>query len=982
MNHNHPPLLQEYVRLQREAEEKWGAKTILFMMVGSFYEVYEVLMDVSTGRTCGLATEMSRLCNIILTKKNKALEFCGNNPYMCGFPTYCKVRYVDRLTSCGYSVVLSDQDPGSSVPGAMMVRKITTICSPMVPASLVMSAEDEDAQFFSSSNVQHEDAQDHPIDRVGFSVMMENVDPSSLIVSVVIINLTTGLVGVHETLWSSVDFLELLFMKYSPVEVRWLRGTKTTRDHFRERYPDIKHHESDTINTMWGQLSYQEKVLTKTFFPEETVTDNDTVQIHHHHRETVQERLELERFPLTTMNLVSFLDFVYEHFPMVIRRLMPPRWETLNEGVDYLPHVFQEIHLLSGKPSVFEIMDHTSTKMGRRNYRMQWFHPLSSVDTLHARYDVQETLIRCPQKVAAMNKGRSILAGLHDWESTLRSFSMDRYSLRRILCLWRDLDALPSIAGSEIQRRASYLSESLNRVFCRQHVEEHNWCFSMLASSSSSSTFEKEQPQDQEWIREVAELLGIASYTNLSAVLKIHETGTEGICVQFKPSKNLKMEITEVMEKLSSSHYTTRKMSGGMIRIQHPLWTAWWEKKKEEDHDLERLHREEFRITAASWVKEHLSALRELCTSIVDVDILWSKTTAAIKLNLSRPRISSLPEPTNVRGLRNPIVESVNPLGKFVVNDFVLEKGEGGILLFGENSAGKSTYVKSIGMNVWLAQTGHFVFCEEMCFRPYSSILTKLCVQDDIFHGQSTFVNEMMDLRYIIRRCRDFSNKLSQKRILVLADELTAGTETWSATSIVASTLMELLNTMPNIDFVMTTHLHTLHLFRDLYHDARLSIRHIHFATTSSTFRKILPGEGPVMYGIEVAENLGFPPDFIARCFHYREAMNTHLERAMPLPVLHHESESKKNSGRRPTLVAVKKSRYNKNKIMDCCENCGTKVDLETHHIVPQAEAVVHPVSGKPVLQSAEGAAGISLHTGSNLRILCRTCHDNEHLTF
>jgi 5-methylcytosine-specific restriction endonuclease McrA len=101
----------------------------------------------------------------------------------------------------------------------------------------------------------------------------------------------------------------------------------------------------------------------------------------------------------------------------------------------------------------------------------------------------------------------------------------------------------------------------------------------------------------------------------------------------------------------------------------------------------------------------------------------------------------------------------------------------------------------------------------------------------------------------------------------------------------------------------------------------------------------------------------------------------------MPLPVLHHESESKKNSGRRPAIVAVKKSRYNKNKIMDCCEKCGTKVDLETHHIVPQAEAVLHPVSGKPVLQNAEGAAGISLHTGSNLRILCRTCHDNEHLT-
>jgi 5-methylcytosine-specific restriction endonuclease McrA len=80
-----------------------------------------------------------------------------------------------------------------------------------------------------------------------------------------------------------------------------------------------------------------------------------------------------------------------------------------------------------------------------------------------------------------------------------------------------------------------------------------------------------------------------------------------------------------------------------------------------------------------------------------------------------------------------------------------------------------------------------------------------------------------------------------------------------------------------------------------------------------------------------------------------------------------------------PTVVALvpkKKSRYSKHKIVDCCEACGTTHDLETHHVVPQAVAVPSPVSGNPVIPDS---AGTSVHNPSNLRVLCRTCHDKEH---
>ena len=936
------------MRLQREAEVRWGEKTVLFMMVGSFYEVYEALVDRRMGSTCGKATEMSRICNIVLTKKNKAVEFSLSNPYMCGFPAYSKVRYVDKLTACGYSVVISDQ---ATTKEGNMERKITAICSPMIPASIIMSAEEEDAQYFSLTPSDQEGAQDPMTDRIGFSVWMDKMNMNQhAACSVVILNLTTGMVGLHETEWSSRDFLELLFMKHCPVEVVWSSGTSSIREHFMEMYPDLKHHTPEKVDALYNEIVYQEKVLQKSFSQKDHATS--TMTIH--------ELLELERFPLTTTNLVSFLDFVYQHFPMVIQKLQPPVWDVLSDGVDFLPHIFHELHLLRGKPSVLEIMDCTCTRMGQRRYRAQWFRPLSSASILREKIEQQQRVL---DSKLSIDTGRAVLGSLHDWESTIRALTIGRYSLRRMLCLWRDLDALAScvVLPPTCRNDAQKLSGALNESFLRNAMEEHDWSVSMVSAVARKLEDDPKKTMTKQWIQDVAALLGIQGFSSLASILKVLESGGD-VCLQFRPSKN----VDKKPDALLPDPYSTRKMSGGAVRIYHPEWTRWWANQRSIDQDIEKKHREEFREKAAEWSHTHRQAAQQLMEQIIEVDILWSRVTAAKKHNLSVPVFLGDTGNNVMVGLRNPIVEVVNPRHAFVTNDFTLETGHKGVLLFGQNSSGKSTFVKSLGINIWLAQTGHMVFCDQMCLRPFQSILTKLCVQDDIFRGQSTFVNEMLDLRYILRRCRETMTTQPTKPTLVLADELTAGTETWSATSIVASTLHEFLRA-PSVTFVMTTHLHTIHLFKELYADPQLSVRHVHFSrvgVTDPQFRKILPGEGPVMYGIEVAEDLGFSPEFIARCFHYRESMDRHMRRQTmePAAVV--------------TLVPKKKSRYNKHKIVDSCEQCGTSHDLETHHVVPQAAAVPNPVSGNPVIPTSTGT---SIHRASNLRILCRTCHDREH---
>lgn len=257
--------------------------------------------------------------------------------------------------------------------------------------------------------------------------------------------------------------------------------------------------------------------------------------------------------------------------------------------------------------------------------------------------------------------------------------------------------------------------------------------------------------------------------------------------------------------------------------------------------------------------------------------------------------------------------------------------------------AHNSTLMKSVGVAVVMAQCGMFVPCASMKWSPFSSIFTKIGSRDNIWKGRSTFITEMNELKHIMDR--------SNEKSLILCDELTSGTETFSATGIVASTLEIFLERKSK--FIMTTHLHTLKQFEPLMTHPKLRVMHFSMEYNKEHKRLIFDrvlrdGSGKSIYGLEIAEYLGFSDDFLKKAFQYR----TQLDRSSI------------------EIVPKKRSRYNTKKWVDVCEVCGSKFELHTHHIKPQKDA------------SIDGYIG-DHHKNrlSNLQVLCRKCHDKEHAT-
>ena len=88
------PLLKEYIECQNKLEEKYGKRSVVLMMVGSFYEIYGY--DCAKIK-CGNLGMISEILGIAKTLKNKSKQHSINNAYMSGFPSYALSKHLSTL---------------------------------------------------------------------------------------------------------------------------------------------------------------------------------------------------------------------------------------------------------------------------------------------------------------------------------------------------------------------------------------------------------------------------------------------------------------------------------------------------------------------------------------------------------------------------------------------------------------------------------------------------------------------------------------------------------------------------------------------------------------------------------------------------------------------------------------------------------------------------------------------------------------------
>ncbi|HWF67810.1 MAG TPA: hypothetical protein VN670_10915, partial [Acidobacteriaceae bacterium] len=109
------------------------------------------------------------------------------------------------------------------------------------------------------------------------------------------------------------------------------------------------------------------------------------------------------------------------------------------------------------------------------------------------------------------------------------------------------------------------------------------------------------------------------------------------------------------------------------------------------------------------------------------------------------------------------------PVSRAVANDLKLDDELQLLVISGPNMAGKSTFIRSVGVNVVLAQAGAPVRARKMVLSRLT-VTASICILDSLQGGLSRFYAEIMRLKQIDEQSQ------AEVPVLFLLDELLSGT--------------------------------------------------------------------------------------------------------------------------------------------------------------------------------------------------------------
>ena len=171
--------------------------------------------------------------------------------------------------------------------------------------------------------------------------------------------------------------------------------------------------------------------------------------------------------------------------------------------------------------------------------------------------------------------------------------------------------------------------------------------------------------------------------------------------------------------------------------------------------------------------------------------------------------------------------------------------------------AGKSTYMRTLGIITIMAQIGSFVPAKKATIPIFDKIFTRIGASDDLVSGESTFMVEMTEAADAIKNATPDS--------LILFDELGRGTATFDGMSL-AQAILEYINNKIGCKTLFSTHYHEL---TDLENTLdKLVNKHVSAEEKDGGIiflHKVKDGSIDKSYGINVAKLANLPKEVTDR---------------------------------------------------------------------------------------------------------------------
>jgi DNA mismatch repair protein MutS len=919
-------VFKDYMKLTEQYQKEYGPRTIVLYQIGNFYELYSINEKLINLK------EITELLNIQMTRKNKSLlEVNESNYNMAGIPIFTLNKYLKVLTNANYTVIVVDQNDDNP-----SIRKVTEIISPGTKLN--------DISPFDTNMIM-----------VVYFDELKSRKTGKLFIclGVCFLDLTCGksyISEINSTENDSTYALDELYkyiLLYTPREIILSSSSPISYSYSKlVSYLDIGsgkciHDKLNKYPEQMNKNAYQDQLLRKVF--------------PNHGLLSPHEYLDLEFKPNASLAFVYMLDFCYKHNEKVLKNLSNPIEllpQTKYCTIAYNAANQLELHYLAIK------LNKCRTAMGRRSFKERLASPLICPDEINYRYDCVAAFIELLKNVDSGKVLTKHLDNIYDVERLYRLICIQKLhpadwsqvlttinTVRELNKYNKESKILHfSKAGS-----AKALCDDINSVidiniaqkFYLTNITDN---FFIKGAYPELDKLQAQCDADKNIFKEVM------IWAN-PEFFKVEYTDRDGYYLQITKKRydSIKSKLLKLQElntnnmKFSWADFEVRA-NLSTLKCSCPQFNIINKRIVENKDELCKQILLKYREYLLYIADKYKVLFTKVTDYIINIDWYYSCAKNAIDNRYFRPEILKNPEKDNsylnAKNIRHPIIEQILTHEQYVPNDIELDSS--GILLYGVNSSGKSSLSKAVALTIIMAQTG--MYCPaNLVYWPYNEIFTRIPSGDNLMKSQSTFIVEISEISNILRR--------ATKNSLVIGDELASGTESISALAIVGAGINQLCKI--GTSFIFATHLHELtkiSIIKELSDTGNLNIYHlsIEYDEIDGKLiydRKLAPGQGDTIYGLEVCKSVMYNIEF----------MNCANQ-------IRHEI-----LGDSDELCKSKKSRYNSSVFVDICAICGVSAD-EVHHIQLQKFA------------DEQGFIGtIHKNHKSNLIPICEKCHDNIH---
>jgi DNA mismatch repair protein MutS len=911
-----------YIDFYKKYSNLYGSNTCIFLMVGSFYELYDI--QEQSGKTeCNIKDVVEVLGIQLTTKKDlpqSMKDGDGKVGLFAGVPDYTIHKWAGKLTAAGWSVVIVDQQKNDA--GSVTGRYVSRVLSPSTHLETLGTAE----TAYILGLVLYEDPA--LINAPSFTAASFDLSTGRTYTF-------SGQLYGRGDIWYS-DELTHFLQVFAPRElVVWWKGSSLSQP------------TSQTISKLFN-LGSQIAVYVRVFsigLLESPLVQDEYLRNLYSMKSMLPVTEWLYISEVEKPGLLLLLKFIEEHMPSSFQRLeRNQRWTPVsavrlgNSALNQLQMVSSSI-----KDSILGLYDKCISPMGKRGIRSRILNPIWDQQILNRRLERIEMLQKLPQTIRK------------DIDASLRTIYDIPRIHRRILC--------GSITSSEIVNlHTTYLSmktlasiEQIGKEYDSISPEILNNLLSALkanfdlekadfASEDLSFLHSHQFPQIEKLENDIAnirqQIEQFKAQVAVTASIQVDSISVDNKNNNLVFRGSLKA-IKAIQTVAEFKPYTHLLKSGGTL--EHPQLQILGFRLFDFQLKLKKAIDSAIPIACETFTTATYDFWHDIEEWIECIDIDQCIARVSEERGFTKPTFKEGAEASlSFENLRHPLIESTLTRTEYIKHSVSLTQTSRGWLVYGMNASGKSSLMKSVGIAILLAQVGAHVPASNAVITPFKSIFTRILNQDNLWAGLSSFAVEMTEMREIL--------SYADQNTLVLGDELCSGTESASAHALVAAGIEWL--SQKQSKYIFATHLHGLLEILPPPHTLSLSVYHLRVVYDAVRDllvyeRTLTPGPGNSLYGLEVARAMHVPFEYYEKALQYR----------------------KKFLGEK-AAEEINKSSWNSHILRTSCEICGAgmKSHLEVHHIRQRMDA-----------DGGRFADGDARDDARNLVVVCGKCHDMHH---